>query len=58
MLKILQTSPEEIKAINENFFTTLVDLMSKKDSEIYEPASRIVSQCFSLDEPRLIDISL
>ena len=32
--------------------------MKSKDKDIYEPANHIVAQCFSLDNPCLIDIAL
>ena len=56
--KILRVRPQEIESVDDNFFAGLVSLMASKDHAIYSPALTIVSQCFSLDEPRLIDTGL
>ena len=55
---MIQASPEQISQVDEVFFSGLVNLMGNRDESIYSPALTIVSQCFSLDAPGLIDIGL
>ena len=50
--------PQEIHQTSETVLVMAIDLMKSRDSEIHANALRFVSQCFSADEPHLIDIAL
>ena len=50
--------PQEIGQTSEAVLVMAIDLMKSRDSTIHADALRFVSQCFSTDEPHLIDIAL
>ena len=50
--------PQEINQTSESVLVMAIDLMKSRDSAIYGDALRFVAQCFSTDDPRLIDIAL
>ena len=50
--------PQEINQTSDDVLIMGIDLMKSRDNEIHANALRFVSQCFSTDDPRMIDIAL
>ena len=50
--------PQEINQTSDDVLIMGIDLMKSRDNEIHTNALRFVSQCFSTDDPRMIDIAL
>ena len=58
LASILDTHNEIINDVSEELLCSCIDLMKSTNSEIHSKALKFVSECFSQDDPRNIEIGL
>lgn len=56
--EMIEVRPELSSGLGEPLFLKIVDMMAHKNSETHSSALKLVANCFSGDNTRLIDIAI